>query len=76
MSRVLSGVCAAGSVARLIGSVGAVAIGTACMGRKAVRSFYRELRRAGLSEADADRLTEQYAEGMSIRNLLGKERCE
>ncbi|MDD4903132.1 MAG: hypothetical protein PHV11_05280 [Candidatus Bipolaricaulis sp.] len=76
MSRVISGACAAGSVVRLIGSLGAVAIGTACRGRRAVRSFYRGLRRAGLSPADADRLTEQYAEGMSIRGLFGHERRE
>ena len=74
MRRVISGVCAAGSVLRLLGSLGVVMVGTACMSRGAVRQFYRELRRAGLSERDADDLTERYADGISITRLLGRER--
>lgn len=69
----ISGVCAAGSIARLVGSVGGVAIGTACMSRRAVRRFYLELRRAGLSERDADDLTEQYAQGISITGLFRRD---
>ena len=70
----MSGVCAAGSVLRLVGSVGGIAIGTAGMRRRAVERFYRGLRRAGLSERDADELTEQYAEGMSLSRLFRSDR--
>ncbi|MDD5264264.1 MAG: hypothetical protein PHU43_05430 [Candidatus Bipolaricaulis sp.] len=73
MRRVISGVCAAGLVLRLVGSLGGVALGTACMGRRAVRRFYLELRRAGLSQRDADDLTEQYAEGISLSGLLRRD---
>jgi len=41
------------------------------MSRRAVRKFYRALRRAGLSEGEADALTEQYAEGISLSGWLG-----
>ncbi|MEN6368127.1 MAG: hypothetical protein ABFD77_00315 [Thermotogota bacterium] len=44
------------------------------MSRRAVRRFYHELRRAGLSESDADKLTEQYAEGISVTRLLRQDR--
>lgn len=71
MSRVVSGACAAGSVVRLVGSLGGVAIGTACMSRRAVRRFYRALRRAGLTEGEADTLTERFAEGISLSGWLG-----
>jgi hypothetical protein len=71
---VISGVCAAGSVVRILGSLGGVVAGTACMSHSAVCRFYRELRRAGLSEKDADALTEQYAEGISISRLFGRDR--
>jgi hypothetical protein len=73
LRRVISGVCAAGSVLRLVGSVGGMAIGTTCMGRRAVRRFYLELRRAGLSQRDADDLTEQYAKGISLGGLLRRD---
>lgn len=69
----ISGVCAAGSVLRLVGSVGGMAVGTACMSRRAVRRFYLELRRAGLSQRDADDLTEQYAKGISFPGLLRRD---
>jgi hypothetical protein len=71
LSRVISGACAAGSVVRLVGSLGGVAIGTACMSRRAVRRFYRALRRAGLTEGEADTLTERFAEGISLSGWLG-----
>ncbi|MEW5826645.1 MAG: hypothetical protein AB1778_07415 [Candidatus Bipolaricaulota bacterium] len=38
--------------------------------RRAGRAFYRELRARGLSRSEADRLTEAYVQGLSLRGAL------
>ena len=59
-----------GNVLRLLGSIFGILVGTLLMRKRVVRVFRRRLRRAGLSPAEVDVLTEEYDLAIGFRDLI------
>ncbi len=68
--RLMAILCMVGPVFRIIANVAWIAASISWRKRRAARRFYRDLRRAGLTESEASRLTESYTAGISLRGLL------
>jgi len=57
-------------IVRLLGAIVGIVLGTAFMKRRSVRTFYRTLRRVGLTQDEADLLTERYDLGIGVCEML------
>ncbi len=57
-------------IARLVGAMIGIVLGTLFLKRRSVRAFRRTLRRSGLSPDEADLLTERYDRGIGLCGIL------
>lgn len=70
LTKIWAGFVIAALVPVLACRVSGFVIGAILRRRYSRRTFYRSLRKAGLSERDANRLTERYHAKITLRELL------